>query len=915
MESPWAGVAASDVGGWGDTLPPGSVLSGRYEIERFLGMGGSGVVYAALDRELQTRIALKILRPDRGTPQAMARLRREVRVARDAASLRLLQVFDIGEADRRTFLTMELAGGGSLAIASLERSAPGEVARIAEQILEALEALHACGIVHRDVKPGNVLITSTGDCKLGDFGLARYLDSDETRVTADDTVAGTAPYVSPEQVLGKKLDGRSDLFSLGALLFELLAGRPPWTADSNLGMLTARLASPAPDVRRYRPETPPWLARVVGRLLERRPRDRYDSASEALRDVRSRSVARLSHLLATRRRQGAALTLAALVCAGGALAGRGVWLSRFSRVMGDGESGLRAVDRRGRTLWTRGGVDLDRRATVLRMGALTSPSVALIACGPADVDPVLGRTLEILDAQTGRVLRKVVLPGAEASFPGIANRYQINVLRAADLDGNGIDEIVASFIQTEAGSSFTTVYSPKHDTAHVAFLSFGHHRFDTAIDVDGDGRKEMLLKGINNGFGWFNALAIVRVAPEGAAASGGTPSPVASPDMANARWEDLVDYILLPRRLSPDSERRLQPAPDGRAVFASGAIPTEAMRIDLTGCGLGAPADGIECRRRREERRAAYESLREAIRLSRGGFDAAAATQADYALEAARSAQDTILVEAIDRIKAPALWRSGRRQEAGDLWASLMRRSENSPEIAHEAARAAHLSGDLTRAVEWYREALGSADHDGLGRSKMHFAIGMVLALGEMGRFDEATTSIEAMPAPDSTRRVLAQRVSSWVNWRRGIVAETFDSDEFLNDLPRYWLLEIRAARRESPASLLPAVEGEIQRSEFGRTLLRSLQAELLARLGRMDEAAASMKVAYEASRTERAKSVEVRAHFDLVSERWSRLLARKGDLRQAAQVRSLLREVWWPASPGDQAHVARQSNSRRGAD
>jgi len=156
---------------------------------------------------------------------------------------------------------------------------------------------------------------------------------------------------------------------------------------------------------------------------------------------------------------------------------------------------------------------------------------------------------------------------------------------------------------------------------------------------------------------------------------------------------------------------------------------------------------------------------------------------------------------------------------------------------------------------------------------------------------------MEAMPAADSTRRALTQRVSSWASWRRGIVAETFASSEFLNDLPRYWLLEIRAARGESPDSLLPAVEAEIQRSELGRTLLRSLQAELLARLGRLDEAAASMKVAYEVSRVERARSVEVRAHFDLVSERWSRLLARKGDRRQAAQVRSFLREVWGPAS------------------
>src|SRR5262249_1174486 len=154
--------------------------------------------------------------------------------------------------------------------------------------LEGLAALHALSIVHRDVKPANVLLTAAGEVKLADLGLARQLDRDDTRMTADHAVVGTVDYLSPEPALGGGADPRSDLYAAGLVLFEMLAGRLPFPAKSDLGALLAHFHTAPPDLRRLRPEVPRWLARLVRRLLAKRPEDRYPSAVAALSDLRRR---------------------------------------------------------------------------------------------------------------------------------------------------------------------------------------------------------------------------------------------------------------------------------------------------------------------------------------------------------------------------------------------------------------------------------------------------------------------------------------------------------------------------------------------------------------------------------------------------------------------------------------------------
>jgi serine/threonine protein kinase len=165
-------------------LPLGILISERYEVRGLLGRGGHGTAYRVFDREVKREIALKLLAQDRETPSALSRLRREVRVARDAQSPRLVRIFDIGTSPWGAYLTMELVEGPSLR--DLLRQGPlsiEEAVRIAIQLFEGLAALHGLEIVHRDVKPGNILLSRGGEVKLADFGLARRLDRDETQVT------------------------------------------------------------------------------------------------------------------------------------------------------------------------------------------------------------------------------------------------------------------------------------------------------------------------------------------------------------------------------------------------------------------------------------------------------------------------------------------------------------------------------------------------------------------------------------------------------------------------------------------------------------------------------------------------------------------------------------------------------------
>ncbi|MBZ5638442.1 MAG: serine/threonine protein kinase [Acidobacteriia bacterium] len=269
------------------SLAEGSVFAGRYEIREPLGAGGTGEIFHAFDRIARTDVALKVLFPG-ATDRDLDRLRRELRVVRSLQHPGILRVHDIGESDGLFFIVSELLRGESVAsrIRREGRLAPDEAERILRGILEALGVAHDAGVIHRDIKPGNVFLAESAGggpprIVLLDFGFARPVR--ETGLTATGRFVGTPEYCSPEQILGERdLGPATDLYSCGVTLWEMLSGRPPFQGTSEADVFRAHLDAPPPRARVELAACPPRLRALTLRLLEKRPEDRPGDASRAL---------------------------------------------------------------------------------------------------------------------------------------------------------------------------------------------------------------------------------------------------------------------------------------------------------------------------------------------------------------------------------------------------------------------------------------------------------------------------------------------------------------------------------------------------------------------------------------------------------------------------------------------------------
>jgi serine/threonine-protein kinase len=265
-----------------ESAPP--LVGNRYEILGLLGSGGMGTVYRARDRELDEIVALKVLKKELAAATGMLeRFRREVKLARRVTHKNVARTFDIGEHEGDRFLTMELVSGEMLGalLARRGRVPARDVVAIGRDVCAGLAAAHAADVLHRDLKPENVILAEDGRAVITDFGIARALAHVEMARTAAGLV-GTPAYMAPEQVEGAAdLDGRADLYALGAMLFELLAGKPAWSGDSVIAIAAARILRPPPDVRTVNPDVPANVAELVLKLMARQKGDRFASADEA----------------------------------------------------------------------------------------------------------------------------------------------------------------------------------------------------------------------------------------------------------------------------------------------------------------------------------------------------------------------------------------------------------------------------------------------------------------------------------------------------------------------------------------------------------------------------------------------------------------------------------------------------------
>ena len=267
-------------------LEPGHVLGQRYEILSLLGEGGMGAVYKARDIELNRIIALKTIRREyAGNSAIIERFKQELILSTQVTHRNVIRIYDLGEADGMKFITMEYVEGVDLRTLIHERrKLPAEEAvDIIQQACKALEAAHAVGVIHRDLKPQNIMRDPNGRILVMDFGLARTLEGDG--MTQTGALVGTMEYMSPEQALGKPLDQRSDIFSLGLIFYELLTGQTPFRADSALASLIKRTQERAVPVSHHDSSISGPLDRIVNRCLERDVNLRYQTASELLADL------------------------------------------------------------------------------------------------------------------------------------------------------------------------------------------------------------------------------------------------------------------------------------------------------------------------------------------------------------------------------------------------------------------------------------------------------------------------------------------------------------------------------------------------------------------------------------------------------------------------------------------------------
>ena len=257
----------------------GEVIAGRYELEELVGSGGMSSVYKAHDRLLDRRVALKILHEYYGGDQEyVERFRREARAVAQLSHPNIVTVIDRGESDGRQYIVFELIGGPNLKELVEERGPlpVAEALELAIDVARALAFAHERGLVHRDVKPQNVLLNGDGRPKVTDFGIARSLDIDHG-MTQTGTVLGTSNYIAPEQASGERVDEQSDAYSLGVVLFELLTGEVPFSGDNFVSVALRHVNEPPPSVLDRRGDVPPRVAAAVDRALAKDPRDRFPS--------------------------------------------------------------------------------------------------------------------------------------------------------------------------------------------------------------------------------------------------------------------------------------------------------------------------------------------------------------------------------------------------------------------------------------------------------------------------------------------------------------------------------------------------------------------------------------------------------------------------------------------------------------
>jgi ABC-type branched-subunit amino acid transport system substrate-binding protein len=440
-----------------------------YRLESVIGHGGMGVVYRALDRRLKRTVALKLMAPELARDERFrARFVRESELAMGLEHPNVVPIHDAGEVEGRLFLAMRYVDGGTLrSLLREEKLPPARAIAIVRQVANALDAAHARGLVHRDVKPSNVLLDESDHVYLADFGLTRRLDERGPRA-GDNRSLGTPAYLAPEQVEGGPVDGRADVYSLGCLLFECLTGEPPFPRGSRLAVAWAHLEEEPPAVTARRPELPRAIDAVIVKAMAKEPADRYATCS-ALVDAAAVALAVSGAPVRARRLRtlvgAGVLVLAAVIGAAAFLLTR------------DAE-GIRAA----------GAAVLDPETGELRetVPLGTAPSNVAVGAGSAWIVDADDRTIWQLDAKTHDVRRTfspTSLPTDVAAGHGalwVANAHRPGI-------AEGIRSLFPesiSRLDTESGEVDATIELPRFPGGHEFAVFPGISRQQIALMPD-----------------------------------------------------------------------------------------------------------------------------------------------------------------------------------------------------------------------------------------------------------------------------------------------------------------------------------------------------------------------------------------------------------------------------------------------
>lgn len=449
---------------------PGQVLAGRFVLGQVLGGGASGMVYSAFDERLGQKVAIKVVLPHLVDEATRQRLRREVQAARQAHP-NVVGVYDLHEADGLVFLSMELVEGGGLRGLLTERGRliAEETVALGRQLAAALAHFHALGLVHRDVKPGNILIAPDGTAKLCDLGLTRPLQHGDT-VTESAMLVGTPAYMAPEQGLHPEVSPAADVYALGLTLWECLSGEVPLKGDTALDTLMRRQKLTPRPLRGSVPGCPPWLDRLLRQMLDPDPARRPTASQVELALARGRAPFRLP-------RRALAVAALVLVAVGASLLGwRAVEGRRTTRLEGVGQT-VRGLDSRGAPRWEYQTASTIRQTERADVDGDGRPELIVVAYPALDErsDPASRLAPDVLVVrEDGRLVTRVQPEQMMSDWPHPYGRQLSCAALALDLDRDGAAEVLLNCMHPTFYPTELFLYRPREDRWEWVLDHTGH---------------------------------------------------------------------------------------------------------------------------------------------------------------------------------------------------------------------------------------------------------------------------------------------------------------------------------------------------------------------------------------------------------------------------------------------------------